>query len=122
LTSVYRLLREPFSLTPFDDEGSFRYGGRWSRPGTRVVYTPEHLSLAMLEYLVHLDADQPPIDIMLAKADVPEDVSRIEPDPDIGPIPFSSPVQEVRRNANFRVPATDAIRCRFAGLFLAGRS
>lgn len=32
----------------------------------------------MIEYLVHLDADRPPRDIMLAKADVPEDVSRIQ--------------------------------------------
>jgi hypothetical protein len=43
-----------------------------------VVYTAQRLSLAMLEYLVHLDADRPPGDIMLAKADVPEDVSRIQ--------------------------------------------
>jgi RES domain-containing protein len=78
LTSVYRLLRKPFSATPFDGEGSFRYGGRWSRPGTRVVYTAQHLSLAMIEYLVHLDADRLPRDIMLAKADVPEDVSRMQ--------------------------------------------
>jgi RES domain-containing protein len=77
LTAVYRLLRKPFSATPFDGEGSFRYGGRWSRPGTRVVYTAEHLSLAMIEYLVHVDADRPPIDMVVAKAEVPEEVSRI---------------------------------------------
>ncbi len=78
MNSVYRLLRAPFSATPFDGEGSYRYGGRWSRPGTRLVYTAEHLSLAMIEYLAHLDADCPPKDIMLAKADVPEGVSRIQ--------------------------------------------
>ena len=32
----------------------------------------------MLEYVVHLDAGRPPRDIMLAKADVPEDVSRMQ--------------------------------------------
>lgn len=32
----------------------------------------------MIEYLVHLDVDRLPRDIMLAKADVPEDVSRIQ--------------------------------------------
>jgi RES domain-containing protein len=78
LTSVYRLLREPFSATPFDGEGSFRYGGRCSRPGTRVVYTAEHLSLAIIEYLAHLDANRLPGDIVLAKADVPAGVSRIQ--------------------------------------------
>ena len=70
-------MREPFSAAPFDGEGSFRYGGRWSRPGTRVVYTAECLSLAMLEYLAHLDADRPPEDIMVARAEIPEEVSRI---------------------------------------------
>jgi RES domain-containing protein len=78
LTSVYRLLRRPFAADPFDGEGSFRYGGRWSRPGTRVVYTAEHLSLAMIEYLAHLDADRPPGDLVLAKAEVPDDVSRMQ--------------------------------------------
>lgn len=43
-----------------------------------MVYTAEHLSLAMIEYLVHLDADRPPTDLMLAAADVPDDVSRIQ--------------------------------------------
>jgi hypothetical protein len=28
---------------------SVRYRGRWSRPGTRVVYWAQHLSLAMIE-------------------------------------------------------------------------
>jgi RES domain-containing protein len=82
LNSVYRLLRAPFAATPFDGEGSYRYGGRWSRPGTRLVYTAEHLSLAMIEYLAHVDADRPPKDIMLAKAEVPEGVSRIQMKPD----------------------------------------
>lgn len=75
MKTVYRLLRKPFSATPFDGEGSFRFGGRWSRPGTRVVYTAEHLSLAMIEYLAHLDASKRPKDLVLATADVPDDVS-----------------------------------------------
>ena len=77
MKTVYRLLRKPFSATPFDGEGSFRFGGRWSRPGTRVVYTAEHLSLAMIEYLAHLDADRPPAHLMLASADIPDDVSTL---------------------------------------------
>lgn len=74
---MYRLLREPFAATPFDGEGSYRYGGRWSAPGTRVVYTAEHLSLAMIEYLVHLDPSHPPKDLMLARAAVPEDLPKL---------------------------------------------
>ena len=61
---------------PFDGEGAYRYGGRWSSPGTRLVYTSEHQSLAMLEYFVHLDPEDAPDDLVLATADVPDNVSR----------------------------------------------
>ncbi len=80
MTWLYRLLRKPFSMRPFDGEGSYRYGGRWSRPGTRIVYTAENLSLAILEYLVHLDPDHPPTDLVLAQAVVPDQLSRIDRD------------------------------------------
>ena len=78
MTTVYRLLRDPFAATPFDGEGSYRYGGRWSAPGTRVVYTAEHLSLAMIEYLVHLDPNNPPKDLMLARAQVPDELPKLQ--------------------------------------------
>jgi RES domain-containing protein len=77
LTTVYRLLRKPFAATPFDGECSYRYGGRWSAPGTRIAYTAEHLSLAMIEYLVHLDPNHLPQDLMLARARVPEDLPKL---------------------------------------------
>jgi RES domain-containing protein len=75
---LYRLLRKPFAAAPFDGEGSYRYGGRWSAPGTRIAYTAEHLSLAMIEYLVHLDPNHPPGDLMLARARVPEDLPKLQ--------------------------------------------
>lgn len=78
MTAVYRLLRKPFAAAPFDGEGSYLYGGRWSPPGTRLVYTAEHLSLAMLEYLVHLNPDRPPVDLVFAKAEIPDNVSRVQ--------------------------------------------
>jgi RES domain-containing protein len=77
LTRVYRILRKPYSQKPFDGEGAYRFGGRWSSPGTRLVYTAEHLSLAMLEYLVHIDRDDPPGDLVLVTANVPDAVSRV---------------------------------------------
>ncbi len=73
---VYRVLRQPYAGAPFDGEGAYRYGGRWSSPGSRVAYASEHESLAMLEYFVHLDADDPPPDLVLAVADVPDDLKR----------------------------------------------
>ena len=77
MTRVYRLARVKFAANPFDGEGSYRFGGRWSSPGTRMVYTAEHLSLAMLEYMAHLDPIRLPNDLVLAQAEIPESVSRI---------------------------------------------
>jgi RES domain-containing protein len=78
---IYRVLRNAFAGAPFDGEGAYRYGGRWSAPGTRLSYASEHQSLAMLEYFVHLDKDDPPGDLVLATAEIPDHVpsSKIDP-------------------------------------------
>jgi RES domain-containing protein len=73
---VFRVLRAAYARYPFDGEGSYLYGGHWSSPGTRLVYTSEHQSLSMLEYFVHLDPEDAPDDLELATADVPENTSR----------------------------------------------
>ena len=70
------MLRKKYSRTPFDGEGAYRYGGRWSSPGIRLSYMSEHQSLALLEYFVHLDKDDTPSDLVLAAAEVPEDLSQ----------------------------------------------
>ena len=62
MTRLYRILRKAYGHAPFDGEGAYRYGGRWSSSGTRLSYTSEHQSLAMLEYFVHLDPGEPPED------------------------------------------------------------
>ena len=76
MNRVYRVLRRRYARNPFDGEGSYRYGGRWSTPGTRLSYTSEHQSLALLEYFVHLDQDDSPTDLVLAMAQIPDDVTR----------------------------------------------
>jgi RES domain-containing protein len=73
---VYRVLRKAFARAPFDGEGAYLYGGRWSSVGTRLSYTSEHQSLAMLEYFVHLEADEAPSDLVLATAEIPDDLPR----------------------------------------------
>lgn len=70
------MLRAAYARTPIDGEGAYRYGGRWSSPGTRLAYASEHQSLAMLEYFVHLDPEDAPEDLVLATADIPVGVSR----------------------------------------------
>ena len=76
MTRVFRVLRAAYARNPFDGEGAYRYGGRWSSPGMRLAYTSEHQSLAMLEYFVHVDPEDAPDDLVLATADIPDNVSR----------------------------------------------
>lgn len=52
---VFRLCEPAFAA--LDGEGAKRYGGRWNYRGYSVVYASTHLSLALLELLVHLDVD-----------------------------------------------------------------
>jgi RES domain-containing protein len=70
------VLRAVYARTPFDGEGAYRYGGRWSSVGTRLAYASEYQSLAMLEYFVHLDPEDSPDDLVLATADIPDTLSR----------------------------------------------
>lgn len=56
----------------FDGEGVRRYGGRWNRAGTAVVYASENLSLAALEYFVNLAADLLPDDLVAIPATLPQ--------------------------------------------------
>jgi RES domain-containing protein len=81
LTRLYRILRKPYSKKPLDGEGAYRFGGRWSSPGTRLAYTAEHLSLAMIEYFIHIDHDDPPSDLVVVTAEIPDEVSRISISP-----------------------------------------
>ena len=76
MTRVYRILRKPYAKRPFDGEGAYLFGGRWSSAGTRIAYTAEHLSLAMVEYFIHIDSDNPPTDLVIATAQIPDTVSR----------------------------------------------
>ncbi|MBI5283384.1 MAG: RES family NAD+ phosphorylase [Candidatus Solibacter usitatus] len=81
MTRVYRILRKPYAKSPLDGEGAFLFGGRWSSPGTRLAYTAEHQSLAMIEYFVHLDVEDAPKDLVVVTAEIPDDVSRVSISP-----------------------------------------
>lgn len=67
---VYRICRAPY--TALDGEGARLYGGRWNSPGKPALYTSQHLSLAALEYLVHVDFDNLPLDLVWLKIEVPD--------------------------------------------------
>lgn len=58
---VYRLCSRRFRK--LDGEGARLYGGRWSSPGRPAVYSAATLSLAVLEYLIHVEPDNLPDDL-----------------------------------------------------------
>ena len=53
MTSAWRIVRASRARTAFSGEGAWRYGGRWSSPGVRIIYVSEHQSTAALEIFVH---------------------------------------------------------------------
>lgn len=69
---VYRLCAPKHAKSPLDGEGARLFGGRWNPRGHAMVYTSEHLSLAVLEVLVHLEPAQlKPARVAIA-VDVPD--------------------------------------------------
>lgn len=67
---VWRIARQIYD--PLDEEGPRRIGGRWNSPGRPVVYTAGHLSLALVEVLVHTDPDLIPDDLTAFEIEVPD--------------------------------------------------
>jgi RES domain-containing protein len=55
---VWRLTTSSTPDEAFDGAGAALFGGRWNTPGTPVIYTASHLSLAILEILVHAEPDR----------------------------------------------------------------
>ena len=68
---VWRITRRPFQA--LDGDGARLYGGRWNNAGRAVVYSSETLSLAALEYLVHIEPTLAPDDLVAMQLDVPDD-------------------------------------------------
>ena len=53
--AAYRIVKTTRAHAAFTGEAGRRYGGRWNRVGTRMIYTAESRSLAALEVLAHLE-------------------------------------------------------------------
>jgi RES domain-containing protein len=56
-----------------DGEGARLYGGRRNSTGRPVVYASSSLAIAALEYLVHLDPEDAPSDLVALTIEVPDD-------------------------------------------------
>ena len=52
--------------------GAKLYGGRWNSAGLRALYTTEHISLAVLEILVHIKNYGLPPDYHLITIEIPD--------------------------------------------------
>ena len=72
MTRVWRLAKAKHAA--FNGAGARLHGGRWNHPGVPVVYTSATLSLATLEFLVHLDQDEMPGSLVAVSADIPAGV------------------------------------------------
>jgi RES domain-containing protein len=67
---IYRMHRSARAAS--DYIGAMLAGGRWNPIGTPMLYTAQHLSLACIEILVHLDKTQLPRNYVWSKAELPE--------------------------------------------------
>lgn len=68
---VYRLTNGDF-IDDLSGTGAKLYGGRWNSIGFPALYTTEHISLAVLEILVHVKSYNRPLDYHLVTIEVPE--------------------------------------------------
>ena len=77
-TRVYRIVHSRYP--PFDGSGTYRWGSRWISPGRQVVHAAETYALAVLENLVHWQANAVPAGLVCVQATVPADMQYEEVD------------------------------------------
>lgn len=76
---VYRIDRVKRKHDLLSGIGAEKIGGRWNEIGTRAVYTSQHISLAYLEVVMHLDITEDlPSDRILVQIEIPDDISVYE--------------------------------------------
>ncbi len=68
--TVWRITSTRHASHAYDGEGARLWGGRWNYPGVPMVYCSLALSLATLEYFVHLEPNIAPSLVSVA-ADIP---------------------------------------------------
>jgi len=95
---VWRIVPKRRYSQAFSGDGARLFGGRWNPPGIRVVYTSATLSLAALEYFVHVSKETRPNDLVSISLEIPKNV-RMEH------------VSESKLPSNWRIyPAMDELK------------
>ncbi|MGH7481835.1 MAG: RES family NAD+ phosphorylase [Longimicrobiales bacterium] len=69
---IWRVARKPHAA--LNGEGARLFGARWSSEGIAAIYAASHLSLSAVEYLVHIDIEDVPDDLVALAIEVPDDV------------------------------------------------
>lgn len=77
---AWRLSRFDSQQRTFDGEGARLFAGRWNPAGVPAVYASEHLSLAVLEVLVHARAHQIRVGFHAFEITIPEVLVEVVPD------------------------------------------
>ncbi len=62
---VYRIVKSKKRTGDLTGTGAYNEGGRWNSDGVYALYTSEHIALAMLEILVHVDEGELPPDMFI---------------------------------------------------------
>lgn len=68
----WRICRRRYAAEAASGEGARLYGGRWNRPGVRVVYASTSLALAAIETFVNLEPNLQPRDLVSIEGDIPD--------------------------------------------------
>ena len=87
---VFRITKRKVVKSAFSGSGARLYGGRWSSIGTSMVYTAGSLSLAVLEWRVHL-AQWPPPPLVVIEFEFDESLIWIPATPPSGWNRFPAP-------------------------------
>ena len=70
---LWRVVLPRRACDALSGEGARRYGGRWNRPGQTAVYTSTTASLAVLEWLAHVDPSDAPPELVAIAYELPDD-------------------------------------------------
>lgn len=63
---------------PLEGAGGLHVGGRWNPKGRRIVYASAHLSLAILEKLVHVNPDRLPDNLVAFEIELSDSDTVVE--------------------------------------------
>ncbi len=74
---VYRIAKAPYH-EDMEGTGAKMFGSRWNRQGVAVLYTAAHISLSVLEMIVHVDDLQQVEGLHLLALEIPDSLQLAE--------------------------------------------